>query len=132
MGAAGERHLRRRDEPLEAAQVDGVGGHVQQVAGRPGNQHVVHQQRAEGGGVHLQDVFGGPRRPPTPQVVDQPVTSEHPAGIEDQQRQEGAPPSPAEFDASSVAPHLERSEHTKLQHCAKEATAVGGGPLSGR
>jgi hypothetical protein len=100
----------------EALGVDGAGGHLEEVAGRPGGDHRPGRPEglAEPDHVGLERVAGLPRRRLAEDVVDQPVQRDDVAAMEHERRQQRPLPRPRHPDGPSGDPDLERPQDAEL------------------
>jgi len=103
--------------PIELARLD-----PEQVAARPGQQHRRRpvrlsgpvQRPAQPGHVALEHVAGRRRRCLSPQLVDQPVGRDHPAGVEEESSEHSPRLRAAHVKPPAAVPHLDRPQDPEL------------------
>ena len=116
------------DQPLESIGVELVPPHTKEIAGGPGNQHVLGVARgapsserlSQLGDVHLHDLHGPRRRPPGPELLDQTIDRDDLVSVQQQDGQQHPLFAAAERKPTPVGPDLERPEDPKL-HLSSEA-----------
>ena len=127
------------DQHAEPAQVDLVGGHVEQVATGPADQ----RGRPAGVGVRLVEYLAdvcevdaqrrrctsGGVRPPHP--VDQRADRYRPAGLGGEHRDDMALAWSAQLDRTGGGVQLDRTEQTELHRCSSTMGGVNGSGACG-
>ncbi|WBB68444.1 hypothetical protein [Micromonospora sp. WMMD812] len=122
---------------LEPPGVDGFRGQPDRVAGWRGDQQAGRgpglagrlQEPAQVGDVRLEGGDGPGRRLAPPELVDHPVHGDDVAAGEQQQREHGTLPGPAEADLASVDLGLEGSKHPQQHDRAMVAAPTVPGPV---
>ena len=115
--------MRVEPQPLEAVQVEVVGLDVEPIAGRLRDERVpvravaVAARRGRGAAVRrlLERVRGSARCFLAEEVVDQPVTRDDLARVEQEDREERALAKTDERQDPAATAHLERSENRELE-----------------
>ena len=103
------------NEALEAVDVELVGVDADEVAGRPGDDPVGADRPAKRVHVHLERARRARRRLLAPDPVDQAVGRDDVVGVEQELREQGARPRPAERDRRTVvSDHLQRPQQPEL------------------
>ena len=107
------------DEALEAPSVDRVRIRVELVARCSCRQDLAPSAEgldgaAEIGDVDLDRMRGGPRGVLTPEDVDEPIVRHDLAGMQQQNREQGALLRRAELGDRTVGGHLERAQEPKV------------------
>ena len=111
-------------QPLEPGGVEVVGTDVQHVAGLPALEQWVAaggQHLPQPGDLDLDRPGGVGRRLAMPQVVDDAVGRHQPAGVDEQQRQQGPLLRPPEVERTSLVLDLDGPEDAELHR--PESTA---------
>ena len=102
------------DEPLEPVEVDRLRRRPELVPGTDRRDRVPTERRAELRHVCLQDLRGRPRRPSSPELVDQLVAREGLVGMEEHDREQRAQLRRLQRQEAALRDHLERPEDAKL------------------
>ena len=114
----------RGEERRETPRVDRLVGDVQAVARAAADEHapgpalrrgLVLQQPPQLRDKAVQGRDRGLRGVVAPELVDQPVARERPAGLDHEQRQEQRAPPAAERHGTAIALRGERAEHGELE-----------------
>jgi hypothetical protein len=114
-GSARESSPSIVDELLEADGIDLPGRDIQPVARLAArDRRSVSQRLPEPGDVRVKRSRCAGRRPAVPELLDQSVRGNVPAGLEEHEREESALPRTAERDRLAVTRELHRPEHAKL------------------
>ena len=104
-----------RDEARESVDVELVRVDADEVARRPGDDPVGADRAAKRVHVHLERARGARGRLLAPDPVDQAVGRDDLVGVEQELREQGARPRPAERDRRTVvSDHLQRPEQPEL------------------
>ena len=103
------------DEALEPMEVERIGLDPRLVAAGSGHEDIGRQHAAEAGDERRECIGGALRRVVTPQLVDQPVTSDDLVRAQQQECQQPALPGTAERERLVVEPGFERAEQAELE-----------------
>ena len=106
----------RLDEMLEPPNVDRLRPSAKHVAPRLRDDDVLPQVLAEPRNMAVQGGWCIYGLLLAPEVLDQPVAANDLVGLEDEEREHGAPLRAPHLDDPAVAPNFEWPEHPKLQH----------------
>ena len=116
--AASEQASPLVHQPLEPVEVECVGPDPDDVAGRPGRQHVVRQRLAQPRDVDPQRRGGALRRVRAPELVDQPVGGNDLVRVKEEQGEQRARLRSAQGNLAASVPHLERPQDPELHPTA--------------
>ena len=114
-----------REEALEAREVELLGSRLERVAARLRDNRAWPQGRAELRDVVLESRAGGSRRILSPEALYERVARDDLAPPQEQQREQRPLLLTPELDWLPLFPHLERAEHSKLQHRRRSSTVPG-------
>ena len=119
------------DEPLEAKQVELIGGDLQEVPVLTRDDRLARRNRlAQAGDVVLERVRRRPRRAGAPELVDQAVGRDHLVRMREQDREERPLACAAECEPAPVVCNLQRAEDPEL-HVVAGSSARAQWSLSG-
>ena len=129
--AASQQAPRLVGEVLEAVEIELVGLDPDEVARRPGRQHVVRKGLAKSRDVDAQRGRGVLGRVHAPELVDQPVGRNDLVRVEEKRSEQRTWPGPAQRNLAAFLPHLERSQDPKLHpHASRCGTLTAVARLS--
>ena len=101
-------------EPFEPPRVDHLSLDVEHVAGRPCEERVLTERRAQPRDVDPERAFRAPRRPALPELVDQPVARDRPPWLDEEQGEEPSLPPTTQSDRLPGAHDFHWPEHPEL------------------
>ena len=99
---------RQAGEPME---VHLIGGDGQAIAGRPAGHQVTADRGPQPGRQRLQGVPHAARRAVVPHPRHERLGGDGAAGVQQQERQQGSQPPPADLDRPPVAPYVEGAQN---------------------
>jgi hypothetical protein len=118
--ARGQRRPARVEVAPNAVEIQSAGLDLQQIAGRPGDEHVASEHLAQRRHIHLHKLGRRRRRSLAPELVDDPVAGHDLVRVEQQQREQCPLLRRPELDLRTVDHRLERAENPELDHLSSD------------
>ena len=119
-----ERRMRLAHRQLEPTRIDLAGARDQPV-GRPLGLDAARQETTQCRDLHLEGVLGGGRRLVSPDLVDQPIARDEPAGLDEEGGQQRARSRTTEPQRNAIVDHLEWPENPEVDRQRRSSSCLG-------